>query len=330
MLLGNQNQGAAKILVILGPTASGKSKLAMELAQKYEGEIVSCDSMQVYKRLKIGTSKPSLEDQKKIPHHLLDVLEIDQPIHAQIYSDLAHASIQSILARFKLPILCGGTMLYAQILLHGLAAIPSISAFHQEKARKFFFENGHQATLAFFQQEPALRNFPYSDPQRIIRALEVFFETGRSILDFQQEPQFSKKIYQACVLGIHPPRTELYQKINQRTEKMLAEGWVKEVEEILALGFSEEVKPLNSVGYKEILAHLSGKMTLENAKQEIQKKTRHYAKRQITWLRKFPNLHWLEPKNGSSVFELAEKKLEEFSAQNHANKSYAHNSTLNQ
>ena len=286
-----------KILVICGPTASGKSELSLHLARMLDGEIVNADSMQVYRGMDIGTAKPTPEQRAEIPHHLIDVADPDQPFSAADFADAAGEAIRDISGRGKRTIVVGGTGLYIRSLLKGLVDSPGDSTGDIRKelmteAR----ERGSQAMLDELRRvDPELAEQIHpNNLVRIIRALEVFRLTGIPLSRYQQEHAFSLKRYHSFQLAIPVDRPVLYSRIDARVERMLAEGLLDEVRHLLTSGYTPEMKALRSIGYKETIAHLGGACDLGEAIRLIKRNTRHYAKRQLTWFSADKDILWLE------------------------------------
>lgn len=298
-------------LLICGPTASGKSGLAMRLAEALNGEIVGADSVQVYRRLDIGSAKPTPQDRARVPHHLVDCVPLDTPYDAGDYVQDAERVIADVQARGKRPILCGGTGMYLRALIYGLVEAaptdPALRAQLQARARAEGDAALH-AALAAVDPKTAARVHP-NDRVRVVRALEVFMLTGRTMSDVQsdhdvrrQPPRFP--IWQAA-LG--RPREALYARINARVDAMFAEGWLDEVQHILDDGFSPDLKPLGSLGYRHLVAFLQGGDASTQHKaaviERIKRDHRRYAKRQLTWFRAQPHLSWFETPD--AAFEAA-------------------------
>ncbi len=299
-----------KILVIIGPTAVGKSKLGIALAKKFGGEIISADSMQAYKGLDIGTAKVSLKNREGIKHHLMDIIEPNERFSAGRFMRLAEESIDNILKRSNLPIIIGGTGLYIRALLKGLFSSPprnkalSKRLGHIAKNRG----TGHlHRMLMRFDTESAQRIAP-QDKQRLIRALGIFFKTKKPMSQFIKESSFSTDRYDAIKIGLTMSREKLYQRIEERVEKMLNEGWIEEVERLLTLGYSPECHAFKALGYREIVRYIKGEMSLEETINLIKKNTRRYAKRQMTWFRKDEGVFWFDISMGEdTIYQQVEK-----------------------
>ena len=299
------------LIVITGPTASGKSELAVALAEALGGEIVSADSMQVYRHLDIGTAKPEAGLRARVPHHLLDVVDPDEPFHAGRYLEEADRAVRDIASRGRVAVVCGGTALYIRVLLHGLAPAPPRDP-GVRAALEARWDAGEGALLwaELREADPALaaRIHP-RDRTRILRGLEVWRVTGRPLSAFHREHGFRELRYRALLLGIRVPREELYRRIDERTVRMMQAGWVEEVRRVLSLGYSPSLPPLRAIGYREICEHLAGRTDLETAVRTIQQETRRFAKRQMTWFRRM-GLEWLAPGEAAEAARRAKKFLQ--------------------
>jgi tRNA dimethylallyltransferase len=293
-------------MIICGPTASGKSDLALKLAHELDAEIINADSMQVYLGLDVGTAKPSLEQRAATPHHLLDVVAPDGHFSAADFARAADAAIREISDRGKRVVVVGGTGLYIRALLKGLADLPGggeeIRAALQEEAGRF----GNAAMLEKLRRvdpEMAAGLHP-NNLVRIIRALEVQQLTGIPLSRYQREHAFSEQRYESLQIGITVNRAELYRRIEDRVDRMLAEGLLDEVRGLLSAGFGRELKAMRAIGYKESIAHIMGELTLEQAGSLIKRDTRHYAKRQLTWFKADPDILWFEyPEKFVTIFQ---------------------------
>src|SRR6187431_103168 len=282
------------LLVVVGPTASGKTSLAIELCEKLDGEIVSADSVQVYRHFEIGTGKPSNEERARARHHLIDVIEPTEPMDAARFAELAIADIR---ARGKRPIVCGGTFLWVRALIHGLVpappADPKLRARHQARVSEVG-RLGLHADLARVDPQAAERLAP-NDFVRVSRALEVYELTGVCMSEWQAEHGFKTERHAARLLGVRREKDELDLRIRARCQAMLAAGWLEEARELLARGYQDS-RPFASVGYKQVALALQNGGPVELAELELSifRATRIFARRQRTWLRDQP-IEWLPP-----------------------------------
>lgn len=299
-------------MVVLGPTASGKSALAISLAEKFGGEIVVCDSTQVYRHFDIGTAKiPSIE-QRGIPHHLVDLLEPDEVFTAGDYRRRALSVLDELRLRRKLPILTAGTGLYLRALLEGLSEAPVRSAELRDRLRTSADRKGpaylHRLLLRLDAATGA-RIAPRDIP-KIIRAIELRILTGKAVGEIHGAGQRGLQGYNITKIGLLPERPALYARIDLRVREMIRSGWIEEVKGLIARGISSDAKPFQFIGYSELRRHLEGRLTEENAVSEIQKATRQFAKRQITWFRREKGVGWLtgsgdEPQIVEAAVEMA-------------------------
>lgn len=278
------------LIILAGPTAVGKTELSLKLAEKIGAEIISADSMQVYKYMDIGTAKPSLEERKTVPHHLIDVVEPDWDFSVADYQKQFHQTVASIYTRGKLPLLTGGTGLYIRACIRGFdlepgGPLPSLRLELKKQAEQYGTQYLHKR-LAEIDPEAASRIHP-NDQRRTIRALEVFHGTGTPISQLQQNQVLNSK-YSVIYLFLNRERDELYRRIELRAERMIADGLIEEVSSLLNKGFLPNLKPMQSLGYKQISDYLLQKSALEEAIISMKQETRRYAKRQLTWFRKEP------------------------------------------
>lgn len=300
------------LLVLVGPTAAGKSALAMQLARLERGELVSADSVQVYRGVDIGSAKPSAAEQAEIPHHGIDLVDPGADFDAHAWARHADAAIEAIRSRGAHPIVVGGTGLYVRALLHGLSRVPPISEAVRAEVRRALDERGapalHEA-LAQVDPAAAARIEP-TDPQRIGRALEVYRETGRTLSSFQAEHGFREQRHRALVIGLWPPREVLYGRIEARVHRMIAAGWVEEVRQLLAAGVPEGCAALSALGYREVVAHLRGEISAERLPEAIALGHRRYARRQLTWFRgvttREDDLRHMDPRDPATVDRIGE------------------------
>ena len=285
------------ILVICGPTASGKTALAVELALRHNGEVVSADSMQVYRRMDIGTAKPTKEEMRGVPHHMLDVADPEEDFSVARYVDMAARCVDDILSRGKLPILAGGTGLYVDSLLSGrtFAAFAPESPLRGELEGRMRAKGGEAmlAELARVDPDTAARLHP-NDEKRIIRALEVYLTTGKTIARHNEETKAIPPRYDALTLTLGFERREdMWARIDRRVDVMMAQGLVAEVRALLDSGVPDRCTAMQAIGYKEMAAALRGDGDVDGAAQEIKLRSRQYAKRQLTWFRRNQMAKWL-------------------------------------
>jgi tRNA dimethylallyltransferase len=290
----NEPATLAALVAIVGPTASGKSALAIRLAQKLSGEVVACDSTQLYRGFDIGTAKPTLTERQGIPHHLLDVLSPEEPATAGRYRELAVPLLEEMRWRKRLPIFTVGTGLYLRALLEGLADVPQRSEELRQRLRLDAAEQGPgylHKVLQHLDRVAAGKIAP-TDEQKLIRAIEVCLLTKKPLSDAHRSGRTPLQGWRPVKIGLMPARDALYERIHARTEAMLAKGWLDEVRRLIAACSDDCAKPFDFIGYRELRAVLRGESTLEQARDAIQQATRHYAKRQMTWFRKEPGVHW--------------------------------------
>jgi tRNA dimethylallyltransferase len=287
--------GPIPLVAIVGPTASGKSALGVWLARKFGGEVLACDSTQVYRGFDIGTSKPTVEERDGIPHHLLDLVEPAFPFTAGEYRLRAVAVLEDLRQRSRLPTFTVGTGLYLRALLEGLADAPARS--EELRARLEALADAHtlqylHRVLRRLDPEAAKRIGPRDRP-KLIRAIEVCLLTGRPQTEIHQAGRTRLEGYSPIKIGLQPPRAALYDRIERRVHTMIERGWLDEVAGLIHGGIPPSAKPFDFIGYGELRAHLEGTVTLAAARKAISQATRRYAKRQITWFRKEPLVHWL-------------------------------------
>ena len=303
------------IICIAGPTASGKTALAVELAKEYHGEVVSCDSMQVYRRMNIGTAKPTSEEMQGIPHHMLDVAEPWEDFSVSRYCELATPIVEDILSRGKTAIIAGGTGLYMDSLIRGNAFAPFPSTGVRERLEAQADAEGMEAMLAWLRSlDPdSAARLHLSDRKRILRALEVYLETGETITAHNRRTQALPPRFRPLWLGLDfADRGELYRRIDLRVDEMLRQGLLEEIRELLASGIPPKCTAMQAIGYKEFVEALQGNLPLEQAVEEVKKSSRHYAKRQLTWFRRNKALHWLtRGPDSPEILEAARQILRE-------------------
>jgi tRNA dimethylallyltransferase len=286
-----------KVIVVCGPTGIGKTRLSLAMARCFDGGIVSADSMQIYRYMNVGTAKPDAAQQAAAPHYMIDVADPDEPYDAARYAKEARCAISILEKQGKLPLIIGGTGLYIKALLYGLfETIPSSPQLRRRlwqeaggKGRQYIYER-----VARCDPEAAGRIHP-NDTYRLIRALEVYLLTGRPISERQQDHGFARTPFHVLKIGLHMDRQALYERINQRVEQMVAGGLLHEVEKLLETGYGPELKSMQALGYRHMVDFLQGRLGWQDAVDLMKRDTRRYAKRQLVWFRKDPDLVWLGP-----------------------------------
>jgi tRNA dimethylallyltransferase len=290
------SKGSLPLVVLCGATATGKTAIALELAERFNGEIISADSRQVYRWLDIGTAKATAEERRRVSHHLLDVVDPDEDFSAADFARLGRAAIDRIHLRGRLPLLVGGTGLYLRILTQGLAATPAADPGLRSALQQQEEQDGpgslHRRLLEI--DPPLAGRLAPGDLVRIVRALEVHALTGRRLSDLQAEHAFRERPYRLLKIGLDLPREQLYKRIDARVLQMFAAGLPEEVQSLLRRGFLPELKAMRTIGYREWISHLQGGCSAEEAVALIQKHSRHYAKRQGTWFRHDPEIIWVD------------------------------------
>ena len=296
-----------QIITIAGPTASGKTALSILLAKEMDGEIVSCDSMQVYKDMDIGTAKPTPEEQQGIPHHMLSVAEPWEDFSVSRYCAMADPIVEDILRRGKSPIIVGGTGLYMDALIRGNAFAPCPSTGRREELEALAASQGIEAVIEKLQKadpESAARLHP-SDQKRIIRAMEVYLETGMTITEHNRKTQEIPPKYHPIRFTLTDrQRQTLYDRIDRRVDTMVEAGLIEEIQGLLARGIPEKCTAMQAIGYKEFVAALHGACSLEEAAGQVKQSSRRYAKRQLTWFRRNPENIWLIREDGQTSMEI--------------------------
>ena len=286
-----------KILVIVGPTASGKTRMAVELAQRHNGEVISADSTQIYRTMDIGTAKPTKEEMGGIPHHMIDVADPEEDFSVARYVEMAARCVDDVLERGKLPIVAGGTGLYIDSLLSGRTFAPFSpdSALRGELERELAEKGGQAMLEALAQVDPeAAQRLHPNDHKRIVRALEVYRSTGKTITQHNRETQAIPPRYNALTIGLaFQDRQAMWRRIDQRVDEMVAAGLEDEVRRLLTSGISPKCTAMQAIGYKEFTQALSGEMTWQEATDVVKLRSRQYAKRQLTWFGRNPNTRWV-------------------------------------
>jgi tRNA dimethylallyltransferase len=293
------------IILLAGPTAVGKTELALELALHLGTEIINADSMQVYRYMDIGTAKPTREQRVLVPHHILDVADPNESFDAARYAELARPVIEALHSREKIPLIVGGTGLYVKVLTRGICSgAPGDPGVREQLFRELVEQGLPKLHEELLRVDPdAGRRIHPHDRQRIIRALEVYRLTGSPISALQSQHGFNQSMYRSAKIFLYRERNVLYERINRRVQQMMDQGLLEEVRRLLEMGYGPELKPMQSLGYKQMAAHLRGSCSLDSAVFEMQRATRKYAKRQLTWFRGDPEFRWFDAESRKEVFE---------------------------
>lgn len=298
-----------KIIIIVGPTAVGKSALALALAESLPGEIVNADSQQVYRYMDIGTGKPSAAERQRVRHHLIDVVNPDEEFNAAMFRYLASESIEQIHERQGKAIVCGGTGLYLRALTRGLFEGPAQDLEVRRSLEREIDEAGLPALYGRLAQiDPTVTSTIHpNDRSRTVRALEVYQLTGKPISQWQKEHSFQEENFAVLKIGLNLERAELYERINRRSVEMIEAGFLDEVRGLVARGYSLELKSLNSVGYAQMGKVLRGELAMETALAAMQQETRNLAKRQLTWFRGDKEVRWFHPAQMPEIRQAAQE-----------------------
>jgi tRNA dimethylallyltransferase len=291
----NLQNSSRPLVAVVGPTASGKSALGVWLAEQLGGEVVACDSTQLYRGFDVGTAKPTLAERRGIPHHLLDVLGAQDAATAGGYRQMALAVLTDLRSRARLPVFTVGTGLYLRALLEGLADVPQRSDELRERLRHSAREHGpgHLHRILARLDGEAAQNISAADEQKLIRAIEVCLLAKTPLTKLHRSGRAPLQGWRVLKIGLAPDREALYARIHARTEAMLANGWLEEVRSLRDKDMAKNVKPFDFIGYRELREVLQGRFTMAEARSAIQQATRRYAKRQITWFRRESAVHWL-------------------------------------
>lgn len=301
------------LVIILGPTAVGKSELAINLAERFAGEIINCDSMQVYRGFDIGTDKPSPEIRQRVSHHLIDIVDPDTQFTAAAFVEHALAAIGQIVRRNHLPLVVGGTGLYLKALTEGLFPGPGRN---QEVRQTLEAEIKNHGLSVLYQRLLAVdpeygKKIHPHDRVRIVRALEVYVLTGKPISEHFKATRPYLGGFKLTKIGLKLDKGELKQRIDERVERMFARGLVTETKKLVNQGIPESAPPFQALGYKQVLNYLHGKISLDEAKEQTKKETREYAQRQMTWFRRMKNIVWFNPKEREKIVDFLRQTIKE-------------------
>lgn len=292
---GDSADRQRRILALVGPTASGKTRVGIALARVLGGEVVSADARQIYRHMDIGTAKPTVEERALARHHMIDVVNPDEDYSAGHYAGDARAAIESILERNRIPVLVGGSGLYLKAVLDGFSPMPRTPRAVRERLMAGAEEDpaGIYARLRGVDPRTAER-LHANDTKRIVRALEVFELTGTPLSALHEQPPQTERDWRVAWFGLRMDRSLLYRRIEERVDAMFASGLVDEVRELQRRGYGPELNALNTFGYREVFDYLAGKLDLDETGAQIKMGTRRYAKRQLTWFRKDRRLTWID------------------------------------
>ncbi|MCL6557599.1 MAG: tRNA (adenosine(37)-N6)-dimethylallyltransferase MiaA [Firmicutes bacterium] len=298
------------LLVITGPTATGKTEAGVLVAKAVGGEVVSADSMLVYRHMDVGTAKPTLDERDNIPHHMIDIIDPDEEYSVALFQEQARSVIKEVHARGNLPILVGGTGLYVRSVIDhydfsGAGGDTELREKLQKEAEAGGAEALHRK-LSSVDPDAAARLHP-RDTRRVIRALEVYYRTGKPISSYQFRDRRQEPIYNLAMFGLTMPRETLYRRIETRVDRMIGDGLVDEVRALLAGGYSPDLPSMRGLGYKEMILYLSGEISLEGAVELLKMNTRRFAKRQLTWFRRDARIKWLDIEKYGSLEIIAQE-----------------------
>ncbi len=311
-LLTEKQVGLKPVVVLVGPTAVGKSRVAVEIAKRFDTEVLAADSRQVYRGMDIGTDKPPVEDRQGIPHRLLDLVEPNQPFNAGLYCRHAGEAIGRLYGEHRLPLIVGGTGLYVRTLLRGLCTAPPADPNVRARLRQEARDEGIDRLYArLAQADPSSASkLHHRDTSKVIRALEVYELTGRTMASFQDEHGFGGRPYRALLIGLLRDRDALYRRIEERIDRQLASGFVEETQRLLDLGYERDCSAMKGLGYRQVAAYLSGEYDRDEMVRRFKRDTRRFAKRQLTWFRREPDIRWLTIDEGESIARTAERAME--------------------
>lgn len=298
-----------KVIVICGPTGIGKTSVGIDLAQTFGGEIISADSMQIYRYMDIGTAKPNAEELATVPHHMIDIIDPDEDFDAVQFSDRARPMILEIESRSRIPIVVGGTGFYIKSLLHGLFQSKAVDPKIRSRLKKEATEIGGSYLYDRLKQmdpDTANRLHP-NDSYRVIRALETIESTGRSLSDYHQNHGFANNPFNGLKIGLQMDRRKLYRRIDRRVDAMVEAGFVDEIKKLLGMGYSTGLKSMQSIGYRHMADFIEGRLPWEECIRTLKRDTRRFAKRQFTWFGADKGVIWHEPNQLNQIIKLVKK-----------------------
>jgi tRNA dimethylallyltransferase len=296
------------VVVMVGPTAVGKSRVAVEVAKAFETEVLTADSRQVYRGMDVGTDKPAPEERQAVPHRLIDLVDPDESFNAGLYRRQALDEIERLYRDRRLPLVVGGTGLYVRTLLKGLCDAPPTDPIVRAALRQEAKDQGHDclyARLVAVDPVAAARVHP-RDESKVIRALEVYQLSGRRMSEFQREHGFAERPFSALIIGLNRDRGALYRRIEERIDWQLAHGLIEETKQLLAQGYQRGSAAMKGLGYRQVAEHLAGEYDVAEMVRRFKRDTRHFSKRQMTWFRKEPGIQWLTIEESESARHTAE------------------------
>ena len=302
---------STRIVIVCGPTGSGKTNFAINLAQKLNAEIVGADSMQIYRYMDIGTAKPTLKEQVAAPHHLIDVIDPDASFNAACYVKMADKAIGDILKRGRTPLIVGGTGLYIKALIHGLFTTPKVNHDVRQRLKEELKRKSDKDLHQYLEKVDPITaaRINVHDTQRVIRAIEVFKSMGQPISLAQKGHGFDLQRYQTIKIGLKMERKALYSRINLRVDAMLDEGLLDEVKKLLEMGYQPKIKSMQALGYRHMIHFIMGKLSFKEAVRTLKRDHRRYAKRQMTWFGADKEIHWLTPDQKNTALKLIQDFL---------------------
>ncbi len=299
------NESKKPLIVLVGPTAVGKSAVAIRLAQKHHSEVISADSRMVYRGMDVGTAKPGPAERADVVHHLIDIVAPDEPFSAGRFKALAAAVIDRMQRGAKAPIVVGGTGLYVKLLLHGLWEGPEADWPFRER----LYEDERREGAGYLHQRlkeidpDSARAIKPQDRSKLVRAIEVYEKTGRPLSDHHREHRFSEKPYEAIQIGLRRSRADLYRRIEARVDQMMAAGLVEEVRGLIEKGYSDELPSMKGLGYRQIVGYIKGEYDRAEAVHRLKRDTKRYAKRQFTWFNRDSSIQWIDLSESEGVDE---------------------------
>jgi tRNA dimethylallyltransferase len=304
---------AKPVVVIVGPTAVGKSRIAVEVAKAFETEVLTADSRQVYRGMDVGTDKPASEERQAVPHRLIDLVDPDESFNAGLYRRQAIDEIERLYRDCRLPLVVGGTGLYVRTLLKGLCEAPQADPIMRKALRQEAEDQGYDrlyARLVDVDPVIAARLHP-RDESKVIRALEVYQLSGRRMSEFQQEHGFAERPFATLMIGLNRDRDVLYRRIEGRIDWQLAHGLIEETKQLLAQGYQRDSAAMKGLGYRQVAEHLAGEYDAAEMVRRFKRDTRHFSKRQMTWFRKEPGIQWLMIEESESVPHTTTRVIEQ-------------------